>query len=106
HEAQIPRESVTHVADGSSVTERYIPVTRVGVYVPGGLVAYASSVVMNVIPAQVAGVDQIAVASPPQASSGGLPHPAVLAACELVGITEVHAAGGAQAIAMLGYGTR
>jgi histidinol-phosphate aminotransferase len=105
HEAQVPGQSVTYVADGSSVTERYVPVARAGVYVPGGLVAYPSSVVMNVIPAQVAGVGQIAVASPPQASSGGLPHPTVLAACELLGITEVHAAGGAQAIAMLGYGT-
>jgi len=105
HEAQVPDQSVTYVADGSSVTERYVPVARAGVYVPGGLVAYPSSVVMNVIPAQVAGVEQIAVASPPQANSG-LPHPAVLAACELLGITEVHAAGGAQAIAMLGYGTK
>src|SRR5258707_6720758 len=106
HEAQVPGQSVTYVADGSSVTERYGPVARAGVYVPGGLVAYPSSVVMNVIPAQVAGVGQIAVASPPQPSSGGLPHRVVLAACELLGITEVHAAGGAQAIAMLGYGTR
>lgn len=105
HEAQIPAESVTYVADGSSVTERYVPVSRAGVYVPGGLVAYPSSVVMNVIPAQAAGVRQIAVASPPQPAYGGLPHPSVLAACELLGITEVHAAGGAQAIAMLGYGT-
>ena len=105
HEAQVPQESVTVVAEGSSVTERYVPVTRAGVYVPGGLVAYPSSVVMNVIPAQVAGVGQIAVASPPQREYGGLPHPAVLAACELLGVTEVHAAGGAQAIAMLGYGT-
>ncbi len=106
HEAQLPIETVTYVADGSSVTERYVPVARAGVYVPGGLVAYPSSVVMNVIPAQVAGVGQIAVASPPQQANGGLPHPSVLAACELLGITEVHAAGGAQAIAMLGYGTR
>ena len=105
HEAQVPAETVTQVADGSSVTERYLPVRRAGVYVPGGLVAYPSSVVMNVIPAQVAGVSQIAVASPPQAEYGGQPHPAVLAACELLGITEVHAAGGSQAIAMLGYGT-
>ncbi len=105
HEAQLPRESVTHVSDGSSVTERYVPVARAGVYVPGGLVAYPSSVVMNVIPAQAAGVGQVVVASPPQRDNGGLPHPAVLAACELLGITEVHAAGGAQAIAMLGYGT-
>ncbi len=105
HEAQLPGDSVTVVADGSVVTERYIPVARAGVYVPGGLVAYPSSVVMNVIPAQVAGVGQIAVASPPQREHGGLPHPAILAACELLGVTEVHAAGGAQAIAMLAYGT-
>jgi histidinol dehydrogenase len=106
HEAQLPSQTVTRVADGTCVTERYAPVSRAGVYVPGGLVAYPSSVVMNVIPAQVAGVGQIAVASPPRPDHGGLPHPAVLAACALLGITEVHAAGGAQAIAMLGYGTQ
>lgn len=106
HRAQLPERSVTQVADGSTVTERYVPVSRAGVYVPGGLVAYPSSVVMNVIPAQVAGVTEIAVASPPSAGNGGLPHPAILAACELLGITEVHAVGGAQAIAMLGYGTQ
>ncbi len=106
HEAQLPAETTTAVADGSSVTERYVPVSRAGVYVPGGLVAYPSSVVMNVIPAQVAGVGQIAVASPPRPEHAGLPHPAILAACELLGVTEVHAAGGAQAIAMLGYGTQ
>jgi histidinol dehydrogenase len=105
HEAQLPRETVTTVAPGSTVTERYVPVSRAGVYVPGGLVAYPSSVVMNVIPAQVAGVGEIAVASPPGTGHGGLPHPAVLAACALLGITEVHAVGGAQAIAMFGYGT-
>src|SRR5258707_10119945 len=105
HEAQVPRDTVTTVADGATVTERYVPVGRAGVYVPGGLVAYPSSVVMNVIPAQVAGVTEIAVASPPRPDRGGLPHPAVLAACALLGVTEVHAAGGAQAIAMFGYGT-
>jgi histidinol dehydrogenase len=105
HRAQLPAQSVTSVAPGSVVTERYVPAARAGVYVPGGLVAYPSSVVMNVVPAQVAGVGEIAVASPPQSGSGGLPHPAVLAACALLGITEVHAVGGAQAIAMLGYGT-
>jgi histidinol dehydrogenase len=105
HEAQLPRETVTTVAPGSSVTERYVPVSRAGVYVPGGLVPLPSSVVMNVIAAQVAGVSEIAVASPPAAGHGGLPHPAVLAACALMGITEVHAAGGAQAIAMFAYGT-
>ncbi len=105
HLDQVPAERVTTVAPGSTVTERYVPVGRAGVYVPGGLVAYPSSVVMNVIPAQAAGVGEIAVASPPQADQGGLPHPAILGACALLGITEVHAAGGAQAIAMLGYGT-
>jgi len=105
HEAQRPGDPVTRLGAGATVTERYVPVARAGVYVPGGLVAYPSSVVMNVIPAQVAGVAQIAVASPPQAGRDGLPHPAVLAACALLGVTEVHAAGGAQAIAMLGYGT-
>src|SRR5215469_795220 len=106
HRSQLPAETWTAVAPGSTVTERYLPVRRAGVYVPGGLVAYPSSVLMNVVPAQVAGVSQIAVASPPQAEHGGLPHPAILAACALLGITEVHAAGGAQAIAMLGYGTQ
>jgi histidinol dehydrogenase len=105
HRAQLPAETWTAVAPGSTVTERYLPVRRAGVYVPGGLVAYPSSVLMNVIPAQVAGVSEIAVASPPRPEHGGLPHPAVLAACALLGVTEVHAAGGAQAIAMLGYGT-
>ena len=105
HRAQLPAETWTAVAPGSTVTERYVPVRRAGVYVPGGLVAYPSSVLMNVIPAQVAGVTEIAVASPPRPDYGGLPHPAVLAACALLGVTEVHAAGGAQAIAMLGYGT-
>jgi histidinol dehydrogenase len=80
-------------------------VRRVGLYVPGGLVAYPSSVVMNVVPAQVAGVESLAVASPPQRNHGGLPHPAILAACGLLGIDEVYAVGGAQAIAMLSYGT-
>ncbi|MBO0775442.1 MAG: histidinol dehydrogenase [Actinobacteria bacterium] len=105
HEAQLPGDRVTEVAAGARVTERYVPVGRAGVYVPGGLVVYPSSVVMNVVPAQVAGVPQIAVASPPQAGHGGLPHPVILAACALLGVDEVHAAGGAQAIAMFAYGT-
>ena len=105
HEAQLPGDRVTEVAGGAKVTERYVPAGRAGVYVPGGLVVYPSSVIMNVIPAQVAGVPQIALASPPQAEHGGLPHPAILAACALLGIGEVHAAGGAQAIAMFAYGT-
>ncbi len=106
HRSQLPTETWTAVAPGSTVTERYLPVRRAGVYVPGGLIAYPSSVLMNVIPAQIAGVTEIAVASPPQPEYDGLPHPAILAACALLGVTEVHAAGGAQAIAMLGYGTQ
>jgi histidinol dehydrogenase len=105
HQAQLPAGQVTTVAQGATVTQRYLPVHRAGVYVPGGRVTYPSSVVMNVVPAQVAGVEQIALASPPQAANGGLPAPAIMAAAALLGVTEVHAAGGAQAIAMLGYGT-
>jgi histidinol dehydrogenase len=105
HQAQLPAETPTQVADGLTVTGRFVPVRRAGVYVPGGLVAYPSSVVMNIVPAQVAGVGAIAVASPPQAGHDGLPHPSVLAACALLGITEVHAVGGAQALAMFAYGT-
>ena len=105
HGAQIPAEIVTRVTGGLTVTGRFVPVGRAGVYVPGGLVAYPSSVVMNIVPAQAAGVASVAVASPPQVSNGGLPHPSVLAACALLGVTEVHAAGGAQAMAMFAYGT-
>ncbi|WP_300604406.1 histidinol dehydrogenase [Trebonia sp.] len=105
HEAQLPHRADTAPAPGLSVSTRFVPVRRAGVYVPGGLVAYPSSVVMNVVPAQAAGVDSIAVASPPQQEFGGLPHPAVLAACALLGVTEVHAVGGAQALAMFAYGT-
>lgn len=102
HEAQ-RREPVTvEVAPGAVVTERYVPVRRVGLYVPGGRVAYPSSVVMNVVPAQVAGVGAVAVASPPKAD--GLPHRSILAACALLGVEEVYAAGGAQAIALFAYG--
>ncbi|HET9945838.1 MAG TPA: histidinol dehydrogenase, partial [Actinomycetes bacterium] len=105
HEAQRRTDAVVEVAPGGTVTERWVPVRRVGLYVPGGLLAYPSSVVMNVVPAQVAGVGSLAVASPPQRDNGGLPHLAVLAACALLGVDEVHAVGGAQAIAMFAYGT-
>ncbi|BEP15512.1 histidinol dehydrogenase [Acidothermaceae bacterium B102] len=105
HEAQRLAEHTTQVAPGATVTERYVPVGRVGLYVPGGLVAYPSSVVMNVVPAQVAGVRSIAVMSPPQKAYNGRPHPAILGACALLGIDEVYAVGGAQAIAMAAYGT-
>ena len=105
HQAQLPAEHPVQVTEGLTVASRFIPVNRAGVYVPGGLVAYPSSVVMNIVPAQVAGVGSVAVASPPRADHDGLPHPSVLAACALLGIREVHAAGGAQALAMFAYGT-
>jgi histidinol-phosphate aminotransferase len=105
HRAQRPADGVTTVSAGARVTERYVPVGRAGVYVPGGLTAYPSSVIMNVVPAQVAGVGQIAVASPPRPEHGGWPAPVILAACALLGVAEVHAVGGAQAVAMFAYGT-
>ncbi len=104
HNDQVRSETVTKVVDGGSVTEKWVPVDRVGLYVPGGRAVYPSSVMMNVIPAQIAKVSSIAVASPPQSEFGGLPHPTILATCELLGITEVYAVGGAQAIALLAYG--
>jgi histidinol dehydrogenase len=91
-------------APGGRVTQRLVPVQRVGLYVPGGRAPLASSVVMNVVPAQVAGVMSLALASPPQKEFGGLPHPTVLAVCAMLGIDEVYAMGGAQAIAGFAYG--
>jgi histidinol dehydrogenase len=105
HRAQRRAESTVRVVPGGTVTERWVPVERVGLYVPGGQAVYPSSVVMNVVPAQEAGVGSLAVASPPQKEHGGLPHPTILAACALLGVDEVHAAGGAQAVAMFAYGT-
>jgi len=104
HNDQRRKETITKVVDGGSVTERWVPVDRVGLYVPGGRAVYPSSVMMNVIPAQIAQVASIAVASPPQSEFGGLPHPTILATCELLGVTEVYAVGGAQAIALFAYG--
>jgi histidinol dehydrogenase len=104
HEDQRRTDKTTKVVDGGVVTERWIPVDRVGLYVPGGRAVYPSSVLMNVIPAQIAEVSSIAVASPPQKEFGGLPHPTILAACALLGVKEVYAIGGAQAIALFAYG--
>jgi histidinol dehydrogenase len=106
HADQRRTDVTTQVVDGGTVTERWVPVARVGLYVPGGLAVYPSTVVMNVVPAQEAGVEGLVVASPPQADNGGLPDQRVLAACALLGVDEVYAVGGAQAIAMLGYGSR
>ncbi|KOS53641.1 histidinol dehydrogenase [Rhodococcus sp. GXMU-t2271] len=104
HQDQRRTDTVTEVVPGGTVTERWVPVERVGLYVPGGNAVYPSSVVMNVVPAQAAGVQSLVVASPPQANFGGLPHPTILAAAALLGVDEVWAVGGAQAVALLSYG--
>ncbi|MEQ6901684.1 histidinol dehydrogenase [Nocardioides sp. YIM 152588] len=102
---ELESDVVTDLAPGARVTHRKVPVDRVGLYVPGGLAPLVSSVLMNVVPAQTAGVRSIALASPPQKEFGGSIHPTVLAACALLGVDEVYAVGGAQAIAMFAYGT-
>ena len=104
HNDQVRESKVTEVQSGATVMERWIPVDRVGLYVPGGRAVYPSSVLMNVIPAQIAKVPSIAVASPPQIDNGGLPNSTILATCALLGIDEVYAIGGAQAIALFAYG--
>ena len=102
--AQVPVEQVTQVAPGARIVQRWQPVARVGLYVPGGKAVYPSSVVMNVVAAQVAGVGSIALASPPQAEFGGSVHPTILGAAALLGVDEVYAMGGAGAIGALAYG--
>jgi len=105
HQSQVRGESSVTVAPGGVVSERWVPVERVGLYVPGGRAVYPSSVVMNVVPAQIAGVESIAVVSPPQKDNDGWPHPTILAACAILGVDEVYSVGGAQAIALLAYGS-
>jgi histidinol dehydrogenase len=108
HADQRRSDTTTEVVPGGVVTERWVPVDRVGLYVPGGLAVYPSSVVMNVVPAQAAGVGSLAVASPPQRENtgvfAGFPNPTILAACRLLGVDEVYAVGGAQAVAAFAYG--
>jgi len=108
HADQRRSDTVTEVVPGGTVTERWVPVDRVGLYVPGGLAVYPSSVIMNVVPAQLAGVGSLAVASPPQRENAGefvgYPNPTILATCALLGVDEVYAVGGAQAVAMFAYG--
>ena len=104
HADQRRTDVTTALGPGATVTERWVPVERVGLYVPGGNAVYPSSVVMNVVPAQAAGVDSLVVASPPQAAFDGLPHPTILAAARLLGVDEVWAVGGAQGIALMAYG--
>ena len=106
HRDQQRGATTTRVVDCGEVQERWVPVDRVGLYVPGGRAVYPSSVVMNVVPAQIAGVPSIAVASPAQKDNDGWPHPTILAACALLGVDEVYAMGGAQAIAAFAYGVK
>ena len=106
HSDQLPANTVTELGPGAVVRQTWRPVRRVGLYVPGGRAVYPSSVVMNVVPARVAGVESMAVVSPPQPDNEGWPHPTILAACALLGIEEVYAAGGAQAVAMLALGVQ
>ena len=104
HQDQVRSDKSTEVEPGATVIERWVPVDRVGLYVPGGRAVYPSSVLMNVLPAQIAKVPSIAVASPPQIDNNGWPNKTILATCELLGIDEVYAIGGAQAIALFAYG--
>ena len=104
HADQRHSDTTTTVTEGGTVTERWVPVDRVGLYVPGGRAVYPSSVVMNVVPALLAGVGSLAVASPPQKDHGGWPHPTILAACALLEVDEVWAMGGAQAVAAFAHG--
>ncbi|GAA1949290.1 histidinol dehydrogenase [Microbacterium deminutum] len=102
--AQVPPPVVTELGPGARVHQRWQPVRRVGLYVPGGKAVYPSSVVMNVVPAQVAGVAQVALASPPQKAHAGRVHPVILAAARLLGVDEVYAMGGAGAIGAFAHG--
>ena len=104
HADQRRTDTTTQVVPGGTVTERWVPVDRVGLYVPGGLAVYPSSVVMNVVPAQLAGVGSLTVASPPQKENDGYPNATILATCALLGVDEVYAVGGAQAVAAFAYG--
>lgn len=106
HRDQVRETSTVRVVDGGEVEERWVPVDRVGLYVPAGRAVYPSSVVMNVVPAQIAGVKSIALASPPQRENDGWPNELVLATCALLGIEEVYAIGGAQAIAAFAFGIK
>ena len=100
----LPKTVTTSFTDGGSIHQRWMPVDSVGLYVPGGKAVYPSSVVMNVVPAQVAGVKRLVITTPGQKEFGGRPHPTVLAAAALLGVTEVYNVGGPAAIAALAHG--
>ena len=104
---QVPKDFYTDLAEGARVAERWIPIQRVGLYVPGGKAVYPSSVIMNAVPAQAAGVESLAIATPPaRDNEEGLPNKTILATCAILGVDEVYAVGGAQAIAMFAYGAK
>ena len=104
---QVPKDFHTDLAEGARVAERWVPIQRVGLYVPGGKAVYPSSVIMNAVPAQAAGVESLAIATPPsKGDPDGLPNATILATCAILGVTEVYAVGGAQAIAMFAYGAK
>ena len=103
-EAQRPADARIEVAPGAVLVHRWTPLRRAGLYVPGGLAVYPSSVIMNVVPAQAAGVGSVVLCSPPQKEFGGLPHPTILAAAGLLGVDEVWAIGGAQSLAAMAHG--
>ncbi len=102
HQAQLPVGHTSHPDAGVSIERAWSPMKRVGAYVPGGTAAYPSTLIMTVVPAQVAGVEQIVVTSP---AADGAIHPAMLTAAAILHIDEFYAIGGAQAIAALAYGT-
>lgn len=105
--SQVPQDFHTDLAPGARVAERWIPIQRVGLYVPGGKAVYPSSVIMNAVPAQAAGVESLAIATPPSKDDPqGLPNKTILATCAILGVEEVYAVGGAQAIAMFAYGAK
>lgn len=99
-----PHSISVQLGKGATVSQRWQPVDSVGLYVPGGKAVYPSSVVMNVVPAQVAGVPRLAIATPGQREFGGRPHPSVLATAELLGVDEIYCMGGPAAIAAFAYG--
>lgn len=102
--AQRPADVEVEIAPGAVLNHRWTPVKRAGLYIPGGLAVYPSSAIMNVVPAQAAGVESVVLCTPPQKEFGGLPHPVILAAAGLLEVDEVWAIGGAQSLAAMAYG--
>lgn len=104
HKKQVPKSWYTRKKDGVSMGMKYTPIDRVGLYVPGGRAPYFSSVLMNAVPAKVAGVTDIIISTPPK--SDGAIHPAILVAADLCGVSQILKAGGAQAVFAMAYGTK